>query len=410
MANVANPAAEGYAVVRLMWERFWNDGKHTFISPRPKVSGTYGDEGKFNVWSVAVATQAIIDGARLYPNELGPLIKPAVEALYKYKSPKLKGYCAVENFSGNNDIYYDDDAQVASVLITAFEVTGDKSFLDSGRELVRYLIGGWNKDKDSKNPGGVLWHRDKPYISAISTNETALAALRLARFVPNERDQLVTFGAQATDWIVEKLLDKGDHLVLDGIDKNADSPNGMKWTYNTGTALSCSCLLYELTKDDKWRKLADGYAAAAVDRGRSLFCRDYNEMNRRYWRDPSYFVQLLIEGLADYLLVFPDAPENTKRAIITEVPRHLEFFRRYLFDEKDGLYFQMFEAHRISPEVWERYCKQFGSTKKFDPNGEERAQEGGGALKDKPLVKTLIGTGSAARIWFQSARVVPNGY
>jgi rhamnogalacturonyl hydrolase YesR len=357
---------------------------------------------------MAIAAQAIIDGARLYPQELGPLVKPVVEALYRYKSPQLKGYCAVENFSGNSDIYYDDDAQVASVLITAYEVTGEKSFLDSGRELVRYLMGGWNNDKQAKNPGGVLWHRDKPYISAISTSETALAALRLAKFIPNERNQLVEFGVKAIEWLLDVLLDKEDHLVLDGIDKNADSPNGMKWTYNTGTTLSACCLIYEFTKNSKWQAIADDFAAAATNRHKSLFCRDYNEFDRRYWRDPSYFIQLLIEGLADYLMVFNEtAPGSTKSAIKGEIARHLEFFRKYLYDPNDGLYFQMFEAHRISPEIWQVYCKQFGDTKKFDPNPEERGQEDNRDLKDKPLVKTLIGSGSAARIWFQSARVVP---
>lgn len=402
---MTNTALEGYQVVRLMWERFWNEHKATFTSPNPKCSGTYGDENKFNVWSMAIAAQAIIDGARVYPRELSPLIEPVMRAIYRYKSVKLKGYCAVEDFEGNSDIYYDDDAQVASALISAYEATGDKSYLDNARELVRYLIGGWNDDKGCTHQGGVLWHRDKPYISAISTSESALAALRLAKFIPNERSQLVQFGAQCVDWLVATLLDKEDHLVLDGVDKNSDSPNGMKWTYNTGTTLSCCAMLYEFTQEHRWKELAEQFAGAAVDRERSLFCRDYNERELRYWRDPSYFIQLLIEGLADYLLVFgPDAPHAD--AIRSEIARHLAFFREYLYDPHDGLYFQMFEAHRISEDICNRYSQRFGDSKKFDPNGEERG-EANGDVRDKPLVKTLIGSGSAARIWFQSARVVP---
>lgn len=390
-----------------MWQRFWNDHQKTFISPKPKCSGTYNDEGRFNVWSMSIAAQAIVDGARLYPNELGPLIKPVMEAIYKYKSPKWKGYCAAENFEGNGDIYYDDDAQVASLLVSAYEVTGDKQYLDNGRELVRYLLGGWNDDPQCKNNGGVLWHRDKPYIAAISTSETAQAALRLARYVPNERERLVKFSIKCIDYILDKLFDKSDHLVLDGIDKNGDSANGMKWTYNTGVVLSCCSLIYEFTKNDKWKQLANEFAAAATDRNRSLFCRDYNDHELRYWRDPSYFIQLLIEGLADYLLVFGDsAPQSTSGAIRMEIGRHLQFFQDYLYDPEDGLYFQMFEAHRISQDIWNKYSDRFGDAKKFDANGEERG-DGRGDASERPLVKTLIGSGSAARIWFQSARVVP---
>lgn len=406
---VSNPNLEGYNVVATFWQRFWNSNKDTFTTPRPKCSGVYGDEGKFNVWSVAVATQAVVDGARIYPQELGPLIDPCIKALYKYRSPQFYGYCAVENFQGNNDIYYDDDAQVAFAIIAAYEVTGNKEYLDSGRELVRYLMGGWNNDSKAKVKGGILWHRDKPYISAISTSEVALAALRIAKFIPNEEKIYVDFAAKTTDWLFDVLLDKGDYLILDGIDKNSDGANGMKWTYNTGTALSAASLLYEYTKDKKWLKHANELAAAATNRNKSLFCRDYNEMDRRYWRDPSYFIQLLFEGFADYLLVVGnEAPESTANAIKRELKRHLEFFRKYHYDPNDGLYFQMFEAHRISKEIWELYCEQFGSTKGFDPNNEERAQEGDGGPGDKPLVKTLIGSGAAARIWFQAARVIPD--
>lgn len=405
---VNNPNLEGYNVVRNMWGHFWSPEKGTFISPRPKCSGTYGDENKFNVWSVAVATQAIVDGARIYPDELGPLIEPAVNALYRYRSPDKYGYCAVENFNGNGDIYYDDDAQVASALITAYEVTQKKEYLDRGRELVRYLMGGWNNEKRAKVQGGVLWHRDKPYISAISTSETALACLRLAKFIPNEAQTYIQFGAKCTDWLLDTLLDKKEYTILDGIDKNSDGPNGMKWTYNTGCALSACSLLYEFTNDEKWLKHANDLAAAATNRNKSLFCRDWVEAGRRFWRDPSYFIQLLIEGLADYLLVVGDkAPESTANACKNEIERHLNFFRKYHYDPKDGLYFQMFEVWRLSEEHYELVKEQFGTIKKFDPNPEERAQEGKGSAGEKPMVKTLIGSGAAARIWFQGARVCP---
>ncbi|CCH45435.1 Meiotically up-regulated protein [Wickerhamomyces ciferrii] len=404
---VSNPALEGYNVIRETWKRFYNPEKGTFTTPRPKVSGVYGDEGKFNVWSVAVVAQSIMDGAKIYPQELGPLIDPTVKALYKYRSPQYYGYCAVENFQGNEDIYYDDDAQVAFALIGAFEITGNKEYLDRARELVRYLMGGWNKDSKAKNQGGVLWHRDKPYISAISNSECALAALRIARLIPNESKIYIDFGAKAIEWLIKYLLDD-DYLVLDGIDKNSDGANGMKWTYNTGVALSAASHLYEYTKDDKWKHHANELAAAATNKNKSLFDRDYGEMDRRYYRDPSYFVQLLFEGFADYLLLVGDkVPESTGNAIRTQLKRHLIYFRKYLYDSNDGLYFQMFQAFQISEDIYKLYTKQFGSSKKFSPNSEERAQEGNGSLESKPLVKTLIGSGSAARIWFQAARVLP---
>lgn len=407
-STVTNPHLEGYNIIVLFWKKYWNPSKGTFTCPPPKCSGTYGDENKFNVWSVAVAAQAIIDGARIYPEELGPLIDPVINALLRYRSSRFYGYCAVEDFNGNDDIYYDDDAQVASALITAYEITSNKRYLNEARSLVRYLMGGWNNDNNAKIKGGILWHRNKPYISAISNSEVAYSLLQIARHIPNERAYYVNFAIRIIDWLIENLRDPEDDIIIDGVDKNSGDKNGMKWTYNTGVTLSCCCLLYQFTNDEKWLKLSNDFAAASTNREKSLFCRDYNEFGRRYWRDPSYFVQLLIEGLSNYMLMIGDKiPESTSNAIKLEFKRHLGFFRKYNYDHKDGLYYQMFEAHRISKEIWEVYREQFGDSKQFDPNPEERAQEGNQNINEKPLVKTLIGSASAARIWFQAGRVVP---
>ena len=34
-------------------------------------------------------------------------------------------------------------------------------FLDQGRELVRFLMSGWNDKPDAKTKGGVHWHVSK---------------------------------------------------------------------------------------------------------------------------------------------------------------------------------------------------------------------------------------------------------
>lgn len=406
---VPNPALEGYNIITKLWRHFWNEEKGTFVCPSPRCSGTYGSENKFVVWSVAIATQAIIDGARLYPAELGPLIDPCIEVLKRYQSTTLRGYCATENFDGNQDIYYDDDGQVASCFISAYAVTQNPKYLDLSRELVCYLMGGWNGDPDSCVKGGVFWHRSKDFISAISNSTVALACLRIAKYIPNECEIYINFAAKCIDWQLENLRDDSDGLIMDGISRNdTGNPDGMKWTYNTGTTLNACVLLYELTGEQKWLQLSHDFAAAALDRGRSLFCRDYGDYELRYWRDPSYFIQLLFEGLAEYLMICGNSvPESIRAAIETEFKRHLQYFRKYHYDPTDGLYFMMFEAHRISEEIWELYKTQFDDSKAFDPNPEERSQEGSGELKDKPLVKTLIGSGAAARIWLQAARVLP---
>ncbi len=95
---------EGYNVVCALWLKFWQPNIGTFISP-VKCSGVY-DNGRFNLWSMSIAAQAIVDGARVYPTEFKYMIPGVMEALERYRSPQFKGYCAAENFNGNKDIYY----------------------------------------------------------------------------------------------------------------------------------------------------------------------------------------------------------------------------------------------------------------------------------------------------------------
>lgn len=391
-----NPNLEGYQVVRNTWLKFYNPSKKTFIAPK-KCSGCYNDE-KFVIWSVSVAAQAVVDGARLY-KELVPLVEPAINTFQKYKNTHLKGFSATENNGNDKDIYYDDDAQVASAMITAYEVTGNKKFLDQGRELVRFLMGGWNENPKAVNKGGMKWHINNAYLNSCTTAETAKVCLQISKFIPDEEKVYVDFAAKCIDWQIKKLQDKGDKLIMDGVQDTDPNVNTVKVSYNTGTTLSAASHLYHITKDKKWKDIADELAKAGIDRNAFFYDRDYDN-SLRYWRDSSYFVQLLIEGLADYLLFVPDAPEDLPAKIEEEIKRHLIMFYEYMRDEKDGLYLQSFEPHLTFKDVYEtKYKQQFGGKKNWDLKGEDK--DG-----DKPI-KCLMGCGAAARIFFQGARVVP---
>lgn len=392
--TLTNPNLEGYYVAREMWLYYYNPSKRQFIAPK-KCSGCYNDD-KFVVWAVSVAAQAIVDGARIYP-ELKPLIPAAIYTFSHYKNNHLKGYSAAENNGNDKDIYYDDDAQVASAIITAYEVTGDRKFLDSGRELVRFLMGGWHE-----GIGGVRWHVSKTYVNACTTAEVAKACLQISKFIPSEANVYVDFAAKCIDWQIKTLQDGGDKCIMDGIQPDGMKVDNVKLTYNTGTTLSAAAHLYSITKDGKWKEIADGLAEASINRNSPFYDRDYpNEL--RYWRDPSYWTSLLIEGLADYLLyVGPDVPEGLAGRIQDETARHLKMFYKYAKDPKDGLYIQTFEPNRTFPEYYEKYYKEeFGGKKGHGMRNDDRDGD-----TQNPL-KCLMGLSSAARVFFQGARICP---
>lgn len=389
--TLQNPNLEGYYVTRGMWLMFYNSRHRTFVAPK-KCTGCYNND-RFVVWAVSVAAQAVVDGARIYP-ELKPLIAPAIESFAKYKNNHVKGYSAAENGGNDMDIYYDDDAQVASAIITAYEVTGEKRYLDLGRELVRFLMSGWDKG------GGVKWHVSKEYVNACTTAEVAKACLQLSQFIPLEAATYVDFAAKCIDWQIKTLQDPGDKCIKDGYHPGDGKVDEVKITYNTGTTLSAAAHLYKITGDQKWKDIANGLAEAAINHNSPFYDRDYPD-ELRYWRDPSYWTQLIIEGLADYLLyVGGDAPEGLPQRIHDEVKRHVEMFYKYSKDPQDGLYIQTFEPHATFPDVYEHlYKKEFGGKKGGGLRGEDK--DG-----DRPQ-KCLMGLGSAARVFFQGARIVP---
>lgn len=395
-----NPNLEGYYVTRALWLYYFNPKKGTFIAPK-KCSGCY-NEDKFVVWAVSVAAQAVVDGARLY-KELYPLIDPAIATFQRYKNNHLKGYSAAENNGNDKDIYYDDDAQVCSAILTAYEVTGDKKYLDQGRELVRFLMGGWNDNPNARNKGGVKWHISNAYLNACTTGEVAKACLQISKFIPDEAKVYIDFAAKCIDWQLAVLQDKGDKLIMDGIQDVAEGPNDTKWTYNLGVTLSASAHLYHVTKDEKWKKIAEELANAGIDRNAFFYDRDYDN-DHRYWRDPSYFVQLIIEGYADYLLyVGNEVPEDLKKRIEEEVRRHLIMFYEFMKDPEDGMYIQSFEPHLTYKQIYDsKYKKEFGGKKGWGLKSDDKDGD-----SEVPL-KCLMGGASAARVFFQGARIVPN--
>lgn len=390
---------------------FWNGGQATFINPN-KSEGSYDQTGKYAVWPLSVICQSIVDGCRIYPNEFRPMLKPAFDVLDRYYCPKLQAYTAAQYFEGNDDIYLDDNAQVASALLTAFEVTGDPMYLEKGRRNVQFLMTGFER---TGNPGGVRWHISKNVFNTCTTAECGLAALRLAKFVNHDPRPYIDFAVACCRWIFDRLQDPEDKLIWDGFDPRPDNPNEYqvtqhKWTYNQGTPLSLCCMLYYFTRDEWYKNKAEELAMAVTDRNTAIFDRDTPNMEARHYRDSVFFYQLLAEGFADFMLYLGDkSPEHVVNRVREESLHTLKYVHKYLKDPADGLYFQTFELFRINEHTYEAFKALTGENKPYEPAATERENvEVSIAVEQRPLTKSLISCASAARIFFQTARIWPN--
>ncbi|GMG54979.1 unnamed protein product [Ambrosiozyma monospora] len=276
------------------------------------------------------------------------------------------------------------------------------------KDLMRFLLGGI-VTHEKFGYQGLKWHYSKKYMSSISNCVSATCAMKLIPYAQSdaEKKQLYDFARVCLDFIWNHMFDESDGLIWDGIGKDSDVIDKNKYTYNTGNTLTAMCLMYKYDGNPEWEKKCKTLAEAATHRGKTMFDRDYDDYGKRYWHDPSYFIQLLVEGIADYLETFDQKiPESTRNCCKEEIARHLSYFRKYCFDPQDNMYYSSFDIYRINPQIYQRYQMEFGGHKKFQPCEDDRVQ-GSCSIQERQCCKSLIGEASAARIFFQGARVFP---
>ncbi|KAG7858168.1 hypothetical protein KL919_003426 [Ogataea angusta] len=398
---------EGYNIVKTFWQTYWNPSIGNFST---RVPCKESREGRFSCWTMGVVLHAVAECCAAYKDLTLPIVAPTVSALTCYRNPKYGAYSVMYHGaqnSGDDDINYDDCAHLLRGMVALYEATGSQEYLDLSRELVRFLMTGVVEHQKFHVPG-LKWHISRKYMATISNCVAATGAMRMVKYSsPDEQKRLYNFARLCVNFIEQILWDKSDNVLMDGVAYDSDVIDKTKWSYNTGNTLSAICMLYQYDRDPQWADKARKLAEAATDRGRTLFDRDYDDWNKRFWHGPSYFIQLLVEGLVDYLLTFgKDAPESTRRCCENEILRHLSYFRKYMYDPSDGLYFCSFDIYRLDDRTYERYRTEFGGHKTFQPSEDDRVQSGGDPKK-RPVCKSLMASAAAARIFFQAARIFP---
>ncbi|ODV82654.1 glycoside hydrolase family 76 protein [[Candida] arabinofermentans NRRL YB-2248] len=401
---------EGYNIVKNMWFQYWNPSINNFST---KVPCHESRDGKFSCWTMGVVLHAIGESCMVYKDLTLPIVEPTVRACLNYRNPKNGGYSVLYHGgpnSGDDDINYDDADHLLRGMLVCYEATGNKEYLELSKELMRFLMGGL-KEHESFKVTGMKWHISRKYMSTISNCVSATCAMKLIPYSSNEDEkrQLYEYAKVCMNFIFTKMFDPNDNLIWDGVAYDSEVIDKQKYSYNTGNTITALCLLYKYDHNNEWAEKAKKLAEAATHRGRTLYDRDYDDWSKRFWHGPSYFIQLLIEGLADYLETFDEtAPQSTKDCCKQEILRHLSYFRKYCYDPQDGGYYTSFDIFKIDEKTYKRYKEEFKGHKKFDPCAQDRV---GGSndtpIKDRPMSKSLMGAASAARIFFQGARVFP---
>ncbi len=178
--------------------------------------------------------------------------------LYRDTTRSPAGYQAYPSFLEKVDRYYDDNGLVGIDYLQGYEMKHDSEYLSKAKDAFAFILSGWSEVLG----GGVTWlegHGDqKP---ACSNGMATLLALKLYKATHDE--QYLQWGQRFYNWMFTNLRDSVGLYCNDR--KTADnSLNKVYYTYNSGSMLEASVLLYQFTKEQKYLDEARLIAAASL--------------------------------------------------------------------------------------------------------------------------------------------------
>jgi len=156
--------------------------------------------------------------------------------------------------------YYDDNGWWALAWVAAYDLTGDRRYLDAARTIFARNQAGW----DDTCRGGLWWNTARKYKNAI-TNELFLTlAARLHQRAPGSHAGYLAWAMRAWEWFSASGLIGASGLVNDGLTAACENNGGTTWTYNQGVILGGLAALYEITGDRAYLQRGESIADAAL--------------------------------------------------------------------------------------------------------------------------------------------------
>lgn len=355
-----------------VYHRFWLSSNNAW-NDKDSLCGT----PPYN--SPVVWTQATIAMAVINQGDQGKIAQ-AMGNLYKYQNAQTGAFSASP--SGDTDLYSDDNAQVAWAFIEAYKVTHNQQYLQTARRIFGFLVSQW----DSRGVGGIIWKYNNPYVSSISTVETALTAMKLYEITSDPN--LVFFAENCMSFMFQYLQDPLDHLFYDGF-SDINSINKGKLTYTVGVALSTLARLSKSSSDLNWLRKANELASAATNPNGVFYGSDGK------WNNAIKYVYLLYTGFADIMQLGGQFAGYQQ-----EVLKQGNFVYNYLQDPQDtSMYFSLIGGSTL-PMV-----NRFQSTYKKDDSYKPDPSRHCNDDPNEPATKNLMDNASAAHILYQLNRI-----
>lgn len=311
------------------------------------------------LWDLAVAAKSVIKLENI------ERLTQILNQIYIYENKALGAFAA--STLADEDIYTDDNAQIAWVFIDAYKLTKKTEYLSSAESIVKFLM------KEVDKNGGVIWKYKHNYIASISTSEAALAAIRL--YEVNGDEKLIQYSKSCMEFMFKYFEDSSDHTFYDGLNKDDYSDlNRGKLTYTVGTTLSTLSILNRYDTKD-WKSNINRLIMAVTDT-KGVF---YN--SNGYWNNAMKYIHLLYIGLKDVKVAM-----GLSDLVIQEIKKQGGFINNYLKDN-DHLYFNSIgDCTKEMTKIYDQEFNQSIETKEVK------------TCKNNIAKKSLIDNGSVLQI------------
>jgi uncharacterized protein YyaL (SSP411 family) len=137
-----------------------------------------GDSGFSYVWSAATQMRVYDALVRVDPATYTPILRQFSDQLQNryWTNAGLGGYRS--GISSGATQFYDDNAHLAVALASAYQITGDPTYLTRAENTYNFVLSGEN-DSAASGGGGIYFNTDRAFKDSAATLQGTRAALLL---------------------------------------------------------------------------------------------------------------------------------------------------------------------------------------------------------------------------------------